>query len=119
MMSQESQPRASISSDDMGRKGAGVSLLAQKGLYEKISRGSPAAAWEGAFEGDGTKSPLPDWEDKVKGRFLGGEPTKTSAFGILPRGLARHGVCTTPAGWPWWPSPNDAVMHDDDDGSPR
>jgi hypothetical protein len=48
MMSQESQPSASISSADMGRKGAGVSRLAQKGLYEKMSRGAGRVNWSWA-----------------------------------------------------------------------
>src|SRR4051812_31287515 len=53
-MSQESQPRASISSMDMGRKGAGVNLFAQKGLYEKMSFGSSDGLESGFLEGDGT-----------------------------------------------------------------
>src|SRR3954466_6660852 len=53
-MSQESQPRASISSRDMGRKGAGVNLFAQKGLYEKMSFGSSEGLESGSLEGDGT-----------------------------------------------------------------
>src|SRR5579883_2502698 len=84
MMSQESQPRASISSDDMGRKGAGVSLLAQNGLYEKMSRGSPAEAPEGSFEGEGTTLRLPEPGGEVNG-ILGKGPSKRARGGYSGR----------------------------------
>src|SRR5579859_190692 len=122
MMSQESQPRASISSADIGRNGAGVSRLAQKGLYEKISRGSAADGGAGSFEEAGTTPPLTDSEVQVKGRFLGRfwglGRQKRRTPGLPPGRTTRHGACNTPSGWPGRPSPKLGVMHDDDDRSP-
>src|SRR5690349_17816002 len=96
-MSQESQPRASISSMDMGRKGAGVNRFAQKGLYEKMSFGSSEGVDSGFLEGDGTTPPLHDSADKVNGdyretpedRFLEGKPTELSGAAWLPSGGSR------------------------------
>ena len=53
----------------MGRKGAGVNLFAQKGLYEKMSFGSSEGLEVGFFEGAGTEPPLPDYGVKVNGDY--------------------------------------------------
>src|SRR5579862_998639 len=106
MMSQESQPRASSSSPDIGRKGAGVSLLAQKGLYEKMSGGSRGGGREDSVDGDGTLLRLPDSGGKVNGILGGGGrnwtpgPTFLSDSPLVPRGSSRHGTCISMPCWP-------------------